>query len=162
MLDEPANGLDPQGIIWLRDLLKGFAASGRTVLVSSHLLAEMQQLADHLIVIGAGKLIADASMADFMSRASTTGVVVRTPDAQRWAEGLKNNGITHRIEPDGAFVITGMGLAQIGEFAHAGGIRLHELSQRVASLEEAFLEATDASLQYRGSQSLVPSAGRPE
>jgi len=142
ILDEPANGLDPQGISWLRGFLQSYAAAGRTVLVSSHQLAEMAQMADHLVVIGRGRLIADMTTEEFESHWSPKSVSVRSPQADRLAGLLTGHGATVTSEPDGSLSVTGMAQARIGDLAGDAGIRLHELSTRVAALEEAFLEAT--------------------
>jgi ABC-2 type transport system ATP-binding protein len=142
ILDEPANGLDPQGINWLRGFLQSYAAAGRTVLVSSHQLAEMAQMADHLIVIGRGRLIANMSTEQFESHWSLKSVTVRSPQADQLAALLTGHGATVTAGTDGALAVTGMEPAQIGELAGDAGIRLHELATRVAALEEAFLEAT--------------------
>ncbi len=157
MLDEPANGLDPQGITWLRTFLQSYAASGRTVLVSSHLLSEMAPMADHLVVIGQGRLIADAPVADFISRSSLGAVVVRGPEPQRLRALLEERGATVTAEDDGALAVVGMEQAEVGEAAFAAGLVLHGLSTRVATLEQAFLEAT-ADAQDHQAQ---PVAVRP-
>ena len=142
ILDEPANGLDPQGISWLRGFLQSYATSGRTVLVSSHQLAEMGKLADHLVVIGRGRLIADMSTEEFESHWSLKSVSVRSPEADRLATVLVAHGATVAIGTAGALAVSGMEQARIGDLAGDAGIRLHELATRVAALEEAFLEAT--------------------
>jgi ABC-2 type transport system ATP-binding protein len=142
ILDEPANGLDPQGINWLREFLQSYAADGRTVLVSSHQLAEMAQMADHLIVIGRGRLVADMTTEEFESHWALKSVTVRSPEADRLARMLIGHGATVTAEPDGGLAVSGMGQARIGELAGGAGIILHELSTRLAALEEAFLNAT--------------------
>jgi ABC-2 type transport system ATP-binding protein len=142
ILDEPANGLDPQGINWLRSFLQSYAESGHTVLVSSHQLAEMAQMADHLIVIGRGRLISDLPTAEFESRWSIRSVSVRSPQSAELTRLLTGRGATVEVQADGAFAVTGLDQAQIGDLAAGAGIVLHELATRVASLEEAFLEAT--------------------
>jgi ABC-2 type transport system ATP-binding protein len=142
ILDEPANGLDPQGISWLREFLQSYAADGRTVLVSSHQLAEMAQMADHLIVIGRGRLVADMTTEEFESHWALKSVTVRSPEADRLARMLIGHGATVTAEPDGGLAVSGMGQARIGELAGGAGIILHELSTRLAALEEAFLNAT--------------------
>jgi ABC-2 type transport system ATP-binding protein len=148
MLDEPANGLDPQGITWLRDFLKAYAAGGRTVLASSHLLAEMQLMADHVIVIGRGKLLFDTSIADFIAKSSHTSVLVRTPDWQRLAELLTARGAVVVDEGNGRLSLTGPTQEQVGDLAFAERVLVHELTTRVATLEEAFLEATAGSQEF--------------
>lgn len=158
ILDEPANGLDPQGINWLRGFLQVYAASGRTVFVSSHLLAEMAQMADHLVVIGRGRLIADVATAEFVSRSSLNAVTVRSPQADRLAALLREHPAAVTAEPDGALTVTGMEPARIGELAFHAGIMLHELATRVATLEEAFLEATADSQEYQADAPVNGSA----
>jgi ABC-2 type transport system ATP-binding protein len=148
ILDEPANGLDPQGITWLRNFLKGYAASGRTVFVSSHLLAEMALMADNLVVIGRGKLIATGSVASFIQQASGTTVLVRSPETRRLAEVLTQNGARVTPEETGAFLVGGLDRDKVGELAFGAGIVLHELTTKVATLEEAFLEATEGSEEF--------------
>jgi ABC-2 type transport system ATP-binding protein len=148
ILDEPANGLDPQGITWLRNFLKGYASSGRTVFVSSHLLAEMALMADNLVVIGRGKLIATGSVASFIQQASGTTVLVRSPDSGRLADVLGRNGGRVTTDQTGALLVTGLDAAKAGELAFGAGIVLHELTTKVATLEEAFLEATEGSEEF--------------
>jgi len=156
ILDEPANGLDPQGINWLRGFLQSYAATGRTVLVSSHLLAEMAQMADHLIVIGRGRLISDVATEEFVSRSSGSAIRVRSPQAERLAALLGEQGAAVTAEPGDALAVTGIEQARIGELAFGAGIVLHELATRVATLEEAFLEATADSQEF---QSPAPVEG---
>ena len=157
ILDEPANGLDPQGITWLRGFLQSYAAAGRAVLVSSHLLSEMALMADHLVVIGQGRLISDAPVADFIARSSLGAVVVRGPEPQRLAALLQQRGATVTPEPDGALAVAGLEQAEVGEAAFAAGLVLHELSSRVATLEQAFLEAT-ADAQDHQARPVPPQA----
>ena len=147
MLDEPVNGLDPEGIRWVRTFMRHLAAEGRTVLVSSHLMSEMAQTADHLVVIGKGKLIADSSTQEFIERSSERSVLVRTPDA-RLGDLIIARGGQVTAEPDGALGVTGMDAAGIGELAASASIVLHELTPRLASLEEAFMELTADSVEY--------------
>ncbi len=151
ILDEPVNGLDPEGIIWIRTLLKQLAAEGRTVFVSSHLMNEMAVTADHVIVIGRGKLIADTSMNEFIARYSDNVVLVRSPQADQLAEALRDghqSGVTVTTQQDGALLVNGSNAASIGEAAAARGIVLHELSPQRGSLEEAFMELTKADVQF--------------
>jgi ABC-2 type transport system ATP-binding protein len=148
MLDEPVNGLDPEGIHWVRNLLKGLAAEGRTVFVSSHLMSEMALTADHLIVIGRGKLIADTSVDDFVARASQKVVVVRSPELQRLREHLAGPGITFETAERGALEVHGLTAEQIGESAAEAGIALHELTPQQASLEEAFMNLTRDEIEF--------------
>jgi ABC-2 type transport system ATP-binding protein len=149
MFDEPVNGLDPEGILWIRNLMKALAAEGRTVFVSSHLMSEMEHTADHLIVIGRGKLIADCTMKEFVARASGAAVRVRTPSADELVRAVTGRGATSVPGDDGSIEVRGMSAEQIGDLAFAEGIRLHELATVRASLEEAFMELTASSVEYR-------------
>jgi ABC-2 type transport system ATP-binding protein len=149
LLDEPVNGLDPEGIHWIRNLLKSLAAEGRTVFVSSHLMSEMALTADHLIVIGRGKLIADASVEEVVRRASGGVVRVRSPQATRLRELVLDDHATVTSSEPGLLEISGLSAEQIGETAAAHAIVLHELSQQQASLEEAFMEMTRGDVEYR-------------
>ncbi len=148
LLDEPANGLDPQGIQWLRDFLRAFARSGRTVFVSSHLLAEMALMADELVVVGRGRLIDAGPVADFVRRFTTSQVLVRSPDVERLARLLLDDGADVASE-DGVLLVSGAETSAVGELAARHGVVLHELTSRTASLEQAFLEATGASQEFR-------------
>ncbi|MDQ1724682.1 MAG: type transport system ATP-binding protein [Frankiaceae bacterium] len=148
LFDEPVNGLDPEGIIWVRNLLKGLAQEGRTVLISSHLMAEMALTADHLIVIGRGRLIADSSVEEFVSTASTDDVLVRARVSTDLRTALIANGALVTDEPDGALVVRRMGVEEVGRLAADTRTVLHELTPRRASLEEAFMELTKDSLEY--------------
>ncbi len=148
MFDEPVNGLDPEGILWIRNLMKALAAEGRTVFVSSHLMSEMENTADHLIVIGRGRLIADCTMAEFIARSSGAAVRVRTPSAGQLVAALTGKGAVVAAVADGAVEVRGMSAEQIGDVAFAEGIRLHELALVRASLEEAFMELTAGSVEY--------------
>ena len=159
MLDEPANGLDPQGIHWLRSFLRSYAASGRTVFVSSHLLSEMQLMADHLIVVGKGRMIADTPVAAFVDASSHSAVLVRSPGAAQLAEALRARGATVAVEEDGALAVTGVEQALVGDTALAAGVALHELSTRRASLEEAFIEMTGESEEFQGSPDAAVTGG---
>ncbi len=149
ILDEPANGLDPQGIQWMRELLKGLASSGRSVLVSSHLLSEMALMADHLVVIGRGRLIASGPIDDFIKNASKNSVLVRTPQATELAELLRSNGSQVSVVEPGTLSVVGLDARAIGDLAFDSAIRVHELSNRVATLEEAFLEATGFAEEFQ-------------
>ncbi|HEV8425809.1 MAG TPA: ATP-binding cassette domain-containing protein [Actinomycetes bacterium] len=148
LLDEPANGLDPHGVAWLRALLRAQAAQGRAVLVSSHLLAEMQLLADHLLVMGRGRLLADEPTDRLLGRSRRSHVLVRSPDADRLAELLVAEGAT--VQRSGASELTVLGISAqvVGELAHEHRLRLHELASRNASLEAAFLELVDGEVEY--------------
>ncbi|MDQ6840186.1 MAG: ATP-binding cassette domain-containing protein [Actinomycetota bacterium] len=150
ILDEPVNGLDPEGIRWVRNLLKGLAAEGRTVFVSSHMMNEMAVTAEHIIVVGRGRLIADVDMAEFLRSASTSSVRVRSPEASRLAELLSGPDILVAPGDDGALRITGMTPAGIGDLARDHGLAIHELTAENASLEEAFMEMTADAVEYHG------------
>jgi ABC-2 type transport system ATP-binding protein len=148
VLDEPVNGLDPEGIVWVRNLLKDLAAQGRTVFVSSHLMTEMALTAQHLIVIGRGRLIADCATDQFLARSSQRSVLVKSPDASRLTELLTAEGGLVKA-PDGqALTIAGLPAPRIGELAARAGLVLHELTPQLASLEEAFMELTRDSVDY--------------
>jgi ABC-2 type transport system ATP-binding protein len=151
ILDEPVNGLDPEGIRWIRSMLKGLAAEGRTVFVSSHLMSEMALTADHLIVVGRGRLIADASMADFIASASRNVVRVRSVDNAVLARHLASPDVTVTPLDEGAIEVTGLTTDQIGTAAFAAGITLLELAGQQASLEEAFMDMTHDAVEYRPS-----------
>jgi ABC-2 type transport system ATP-binding protein len=148
MLDEPVNGLDPEGIHWIRNLLKSLAAEGRTVFVSSHLMSEMALTADHLIVVGRGRLIADVSVEEFVSRASAKVVLVRSPALDRLRALLEGPAVTFEHADRGAAEVHGLTAEQIGEAAAASGIPLHELTPQQASLEEAFMQLTSSELEF--------------
>src|SRR5689334_2457617 len=149
MLDEPVNGLDPEGIHWVRNLLKGLADEGRTVFVSSHLMSEMALTADHLIVIGRGKLIADTSVDDFVRRASGSRVLVRTPQATRLRDLVLGPDVSVTSTQAELLEVAGLGAKDIGELAARNGIVLHELTPVQPSLEEAFMELTRDDVEYR-------------
>jgi ABC-2 type transport system ATP-binding protein len=155
MFDEPVNGLDPEGILWIRNLMKALAAEGRTVFVSSHMMAEMENTADHLIVIGRGKLIADCSMSEFIAGSSGAAVRVRTPMADDLVKAVTAGGATTVTDDDGAVEVHGMTAAAVGDVAFEQGIRLHELTMVRASLEEAFMELTAGSVEFHAG---VPDA----
>jgi ABC-2 type transport system ATP-binding protein len=148
MFDEPVNGLDPEGVRWLRDLFRGLAAEGRTVFVSSHLLSEMAQTADHLIVIGRGRLIADTATRAFIGSGSKPRVLVRTPYGGDLARVLLAEGAAVGAQDDGALAVTGLTTAQVGHLAAAAGLELHELRADQASLEEAFMQLTADAVDY--------------
>ncbi|MEW2625604.1 ATP-binding cassette domain-containing protein [Streptomyces sp. NPDC048106] len=156
MFDEPVNGLDPEGIHWIRNLMKSLAAQGRTVFVSSHLMSEMAQTADHLVVIGQGRLLADTSMADFIRQHARSYVRVRSPQRERLLDALHEAGITAVSAADGALEAEGDKAGRIGELAARHGIVLHELSPRQASLEEAFMRLTAGSVEYHAQTEAVP------
>jgi ABC-2 type transport system ATP-binding protein len=150
ILDEPVNGLDPEGIHWIRNLLRALAAEGRTVFVSSHLMSEMALTADHLIVIGRGRLIADMAVDEFVRRASGTVVHVRTPQQERLLELLAGHDAAIDVLAGGLLEVKGVTAERIGELAAANQIVLHELSPQQASLEEAFMELTREDVEFRG------------
>src|SRR5580704_6322495 len=157
LLDEPVNGLDPEGIRWIRLLLRAMAAEGRTIVVSSHLMSEMAQTADHLIVIGRGRLLADTSTTEFVSRTGQD-VLVRSSRAAELAGLLTGGGAVVSQEGDG-LAVTGMAANAIGDLAARHGIAVHQLITRHASLEEAYLDLTGASTDYRAASQApdVPS-----
>jgi ABC-2 type transport system ATP-binding protein len=150
LLDEPGNGLDPEGIRWIRNFMRHLASEGRTVFVSSHLMSEMSVTADHLIVIGRGALIASSSMEEFIERSSQRSVLVRTPDHARFRELIADEGgkVQSQDGDAAALVVTGLPAPRIGELAAAGSLVLHELTPRLPSLEEAFMELTADSVEY--------------
>jgi len=150
LFDEPVNGLDPEGILWVRNLLKGLAAEGRTVFVSSHLMSEMALTADHLVVIGKGRLISAGSTAEFIAESSGQTVRVRSPQHEQLDALLRARGAVVRSDPDGALAVSAMGAPDIGDLAAANGITLHELAPQMASLEEAFMEITRDSVEFHG------------
>jgi ABC-2 type transport system ATP-binding protein len=149
VLDEPVNGLDVEGIRWMRGLLQDLAAQGKTVFVSSHLMSEIAQTATHLIVIGRGKLIADTSMAEFMATAAPTCVRVRSSDQDALASLLQAPGVTVAPAPEGALAVTGVSTDQVGAAASAAGITVLELATEHASLEEVFVRLTHDAVEYR-------------
>lgn len=161
LLDEPANGLDPQSIQWLRDFLKAYAASGRAVLVSSHLLSEMQLMADTLVVIAKGRLIAEESMADFVARSTRNDVFVRTSDPQLLIDSLASAGISAAAEGLDGVAVTGAETDQVGEIAFRHQVPLRELTPRRASLEEAFLELTSGAQEFEAGRPGQPADGQP-
>jgi ABC-2 type transport system ATP-binding protein len=152
MFDEPINGLDPDGILWIRNLMKSLASEGRTVFLSSHLMSEMAQTADHLLVIGRGRIIADASTDEFVNRNSVPGVRVRAVQQGELANALTQRGALVEMAPDGSMVVTGLDAAAVGGAASAHGITLIELAPQVSSLEEAFFDLTRDETDYRAGQ----------
>ena len=149
ILDEPVNGLDPEGIVWIRNLLKHLASGGRTVFVSSHLMSEMSQTAEHLIVIGKGKLIADMSVEDFIKKSSRNYVLVKSPQAGQLRQAIERAGGTVVPDPDGGLEVTSLTASQIGDAAAQHALTLHELSPQLASLEEAFMELTRDAVEFQ-------------
>jgi ABC-2 type transport system ATP-binding protein len=148
MFDEPVNGLDPEGILWIRNLMKALAAEGRTIFVSSHLMSEMENTADHLLVIGRGKLIADCTVDEFIAANSQQTVRVRTPQLDQMAKLVAAAGGTVRENGDGMMVISGLDVHEVGDLAYENSVRLHELSPLHASLEQAFMELTASSVEF--------------
>ena len=148
LLDEPVNGLDPEGIQWVRQLLRSLAAQGRTIFVSSHLMSEMALTADHVIVIGKGRLIADASVEEVIAQASATHVKVVSPDAGRLAGVLRAAGADVESDDREALLVTGLDCRQVGTIAANERITLYELSKQEASLEEAFMEMTRDAREF--------------
>ncbi|QNP65336.1 ABC transporter ATP-binding protein [Streptomyces genisteinicus] len=148
MFDEPVNGLDPEGIHWIRNLMKALAQEGRTIFVSSHLMSEMALTADHLIVIGQGKLLADTSMADFIQKNSRSYVRLRTPQRERLLDVLHGAGMVAVESGNGTLEIDGATTEALGELAAEHRITLHELSAQRASLEEAFMQMTASAVEY--------------
>ena len=148
MFDEPVNGLDPEGIAWVRELMRALAAEGRTVFVSSHLMSEMALTADHLVVIGKGKLIRDESVTQFVESSSQRSVRVRSPQRGQLEQLLQRAGASFATVEDGALDVHGLAAEAIGEMAAANSLVLHELTPRRASLEEAFMELTRDSVEF--------------
>jgi ABC-2 type transport system ATP-binding protein len=166
VLDEPVNGLDPEGILWIRNLMKRLATEGRTVFVSSHLMNEMAVTADHLIVIGRGRLIADCSTQEFVSQRTAQSVLVRTPDPDKLTSAIVAEGgqVAPEATPPGgvpALTVSGLPAPRIGELAAANSVVLHELTPKTGSLEEAFMELTAESVEY-GQSSRQPPPGPPQ
>ncbi|MCX4688964.1 ABC transporter ATP-binding protein [Kitasatospora purpeofusca] len=149
MLDEPVNGLDPEGIRWIRTLLRGLAAEGRAVLVSSHLMTEMALTADHLVVIGRGRLLADSAASDFIDRHGRTRIRVRAVDPVRLAALMLRSGLDAQPSADGAWEVTGTTAESVAALAAADGVVLFEIAVQQDSLEEAFMRMTADSVEYR-------------
>ena len=165
LFDEPVNGLDPEGIRWVRHFLRGLAAEGRTVFVSSHLISEMSLTADRLVVIGRGRLIAETSVADFVSRSGRCAVKLVTPDLAAFASALTAAGAQFEGgDRDGdSLTVEGLTAAEIGDLAARGGLRVHELAPITASLEDAFMELTQDEVEYRPSMmTSAAAAGQKE
>ncbi|MFF5287049.1 ABC transporter ATP-binding protein [Streptomyces sp. NPDC013171] len=149
LFDEPVNGLDPEGIRWARELFRRLAGEGRTVFVSSHLMGEMANTADHLIVIGGGRLIADEPVGDFAARAAHAGVTVRTPDPDALADVLRAAGASVLAGPRGTLKVTGLTTDRVNELAYTHRVMVHEVTAHGGSLEDAFMQLTADSVQYR-------------
>jgi ABC-2 type transport system ATP-binding protein len=150
IFDEPVNGLDPDGIRWVRNLLKGLARDGRTVFVSSHLMSEMALTADEVVIIGKGRLIAQVLVDQLINQSSQRFVRVRSPEIDRLRAALEANGASAVVEEDGSLSVRGADEVAIGELAARIPVVLHELSPQSASLEEAFMELTEESVEYHG------------
>ncbi|MGZ4649044.1 MAG: ABC transporter ATP-binding protein [Kineosporiaceae bacterium] len=159
MFDEPVNGLDPEGIIWIRQFMQTMAARGRTVFVSSHLMGEMSLTAQHLIVIGRGRLLADMSTSEFIAKNSEARTRVRSPQGEQLAAELGRHG-GRVTQLDGFLEVEGMSTDQVGDVAAAQGLTVHELFTQRSSLEEAFMEMTRDSVEYHAE--FAADAGRPE
>ncbi|WP_326718413.1 MULTISPECIES: ATP-binding cassette domain-containing protein [unclassified Streptomyces] len=158
MLDEPVNGLDPEGVLWIRNLLKSLAGEGRTVFLSSHLMSEMALTADRLVIIGRGRLIAQTTMADFLGSGSSNFVRVRSPQGGELGRLLETRGATVEIQADGTLRITGATSDEVGELARANGVTVLELSAQQTSLEERYMELTGSSVDFRTDEDvLVPA-----
>jgi ABC-2 type transport system ATP-binding protein len=161
MFDEPVNGLDPEGILWIRNFMKALAEQGRTVFVSSHLMSEMEATADHLIVIGRGKLVADCTVQEFIDQNSELSIRVKTPQTKQLTELLTAKGGEVAADGDEAVRVTKLAMTEIGDLAFDNGIRVHELTPIQASLEQAFMELTKDSVEYHASLP-VPSPADAE
>ncbi|GGZ31867.1 ABC transporter ATP-binding protein [Streptomyces inusitatus] len=161
MFDEPVNGLDPEGIHWIRNLMKQLAAEGRTIFVSSHLMSEMALTADHLIVIGQGRLLADTTMAAFIQENSRSYARVRSPQPERLRDLLHTAGFTPVEVAGGALEVDGASTERLGELAAEHGVVLHELSAQRASLEEAFMQMTAGSVEYHAHGTSDPGRSAP-
>jgi ABC-2 type transport system ATP-binding protein len=148
ILDEPINGLDPEGVRWVRNLLKSLAGQGRTVFLSSHVMSELALTAEHVIVVGQGRLIADASVADLVAGASATAVRVRSPEAPQLRRLLAGPGVSVTESEPGVLVVRGLGPDRIGAVARGQGLAIYELAVEQASLEEAFMEMTAGAVEY--------------
>ncbi len=165
MFDEPVNGLDPEGILWIRTLMQSLAAEGRTVLVSSHLMSEMENTADHLVVIGRGRLIADCGIKEFIAASRHQVILVRTPQPSALAAAIASAGGTTSAATsaagavgEGAIEVRGLTEDQVADLAFAHGIRLHHLSTSKVSLEQAFMELTADSVEYQANLPGRPTA----
>jgi ABC-2 type transport system ATP-binding protein len=159
IFDEPINGLDPDGILWIRTLMKSLASEGRTVFLSSHLMSEMALTADHLLVIGRGRILADASTDDFVNHNASASVRVRAVQHDELFDALATRGALIERSPDGSLIVTGLDVAAIGGVAAAEGITLLELAAHGASLEEAFMELTRDESDYHAGQLVGSTKG---
>lgn len=155
ILDEPVNGLDPEGVLWIRSLLKDLAAQGRTIFVSSHLMSEMELTADHLIIVGRGRLLADTTMEEFVRSAGRDEVALTSSDAGRLRELLAGPGIEVRSDEPGELIVRGLSAEDIGRTAAAHGIPLFDLAPHRVSLEDAFMELTRESVEYHARERIA-------
>jgi ABC-2 type transport system ATP-binding protein len=160
LLDEPVNGLDPEGVAWIRALLKSLAAEGRTVLVSSHLMSEMENTADRLVIIGRGKLIAQAAIGELLAAGPGNYVKVRSPQAGELSAALEARGASVTCDSDGVLAVTGATTEEIGELARARGFTLAELAARQTSLEDRYMELTRDTANYRSTVADAAVAGK--
>jgi len=160
ILDEPVNGLDPDGVLWVRNLVRSLAAEGRTIFLSSHLMSEMALTADHLIVLGRGSIIADAPIAEILAAASGASVTLRSPQASALATALAAPGVTITATGVDALTVAGLTAAEVGESAARAGLVLHELSPGSASLEQAYMQLTENDVEYHTLASADMEAAR--
>jgi len=149
ILDEPVNGLDPDGVLWVRQLTRYLASQGRTIFLSSHLMSEMALTADHVIILGRGRVLADAPISELTGRAGTGRVTVRTPSPAELAQAIAGPDVTVTEQPDGTLSVAGLDAQQVGEAAFRAGIALYELTPVKASLEQAYLELTQDEVEFR-------------
>jgi len=149
ILDEPVNGLDPEGVVWVRQLARSLAAEGRAVFISSHLMSEMALTADRIVVMGRGRVLADTDLADLVASSTVRSVSVRTPEPDRLMSAIAGPDVAIAYEDDGGLRVRGLGAEQIGAAAAASGIVLHQLASTAASLEQAYLELTHDEVEYR-------------
>lgn len=159
ILDEPVNGLDPEGVVWVRTLLRRLAAEGRTVLLSSHLMSEMARTADHLVVIGRGRILADGPLDEVVAGATRSVVRVRAQEMDRLASALARHHVAIVVLPDGAADVTGLTAEEVAAAAAASGIVLHEVTTLSGSLEDAYLALTAGNVEYRSSRENGRSRG---
>jgi ABC-2 type transport system ATP-binding protein len=159
ILDEPVNGLDPEGVVWVRTLARHLASQGRTVFLSSHLMSEMSQTADHIIVLGRGRVIADAPVGEIMARSTGQAVTVRTPQTDALSAALVSAGATVTPDAQGTLLVTGVPAPRIGELASGAGVVLHELTPVAGSLEQAYMELTQGEAEYVSGS--APGAAAP-
>jgi ABC-2 type transport system ATP-binding protein len=158
LFDEPVNGLDPDGIRWVRTFLKSLAKEGRTVFVSSHLMSEMALTADEVVIIGKGRLIVQVSIDELLTQSSRQSVRVSSPDIAKLRGALDAEGAATSVEDDGSLTVRGKGHKEIGELASRLSVVLYELTPQTESLEEAFMELTDSSIEYRGTNADIANA----